>query len=96
MGGSRGEARWPQTSRRADVWNTPWADSGWPGLQVEIERAAWGAKERRILKTPSGALERTASTGSEHLMPGGIQVDAGQTLGRGGGGVDSKAPEGTI
>ena len=51
---------------------TPWADSGWPSPLGEIEWADLGSKERKILKTSSGVTERTASLGSERLVPGGI------------------------
>ena len=39
---------------------------------MEIECAGLSSKERRILKTSSGVTERTASLGSECLVPGGI------------------------
>lgn len=50
---------------------------GWPSPQVEIEWAGLGSKERRILETPGGVLERMVSIGSECLVPGGISEDRG-------------------
>lgn len=54
-----------------------WADSGWPSPQVQTDWAQLGSRERKRLKTPSGVMKRTASIGSECLVPGGIQVEAG-------------------